>query len=228
VKKLSAVVVALLLALALAGCRGDSERERLPDAKTLLQRSADAMSKVTSLAFDLNIEGELSSFQIKQATGVIRSDGKARANAQLNQGQQLVEYEYVLVDGRSYLKGPTGPFREVPPEITARFFDPTKLLTGERSLANGLAQSREATTEAEDEVAGVETYRIKATVSANRVEGLALLASGRLEETTLWIDRDTNQLVRAQLPFQLGSRDPNVVTVTFSKFNENVEISPPI
>jgi lipoprotein LprG len=221
--------LALIVALSLTGCGGlVGDREKLPEAKTLLQRSADAMSKVSTLAFELNVEGELSSFQVKEAKGVIRSDGKAQANAQLNQGAQLVEYDYVLVDGRSYLKGPTGPFREVPPEITARFFDPTKLLTGEKSLANGLAQSREATTEAADEVAGVETYRIKATVSANRVEGLSLLASGSLNETTLWIDRDTSHLVRAELPFQLGSRDPNLVTVTFSKFNENVEITPPV
>jgi lipoprotein LprG len=222
------VTLVLVAALLLAGCGGGAERKKLPEAKTLLRQSADAMSEVTSLAFDLKIEGELSSFQIKDARGVIRSDGKARANAHLNQGGQIVEYDYVLVDGRSYLKGPTGGFREVPPEITARFFDPTQLLSGDKSLANGLAKSTKAKTEAADEVDGVKTYRVKATVDVNKVEGLSLLASGRLEEVTLWIDRETKQLVKTTLPFQLGSREPNKVTVTFSKFNENVEITPPV
>ena len=222
------VVLAAFAALVLAGCsRGGGSDEELPEARTLLDRSAEAMSQLTSLAFNLSVEGDLSSFQVKDAVGVITADGRAKATAQINQGGQVVEYEYVLADGKSYLKGPTGGFREIPPEIVARFFNPTTLLNGERNLSQGLASSTEAETEDVEEVDGVDAYRIKAKVNPSRIEGLSLLASGRSEEAMLWIDRESNHLVKAVMPFEVGDRE-TTVNVTFSKFNENVEIAPPI
>lgn len=222
---------ALLLAIVvlLAGCGGDSESEKkLPEGEALLNQSAGAMLDVTSVAFKLNVEGPLSAFQVKDATGVITTDGKAQATAQVSQAGRLVEYEYVLVNGKIYLKGATGGFQEVPATIAGRIFNPTALLTGEKSLSKGLAKSRDAKTEAEEEVEDVEAYRVKAKINPADVEGLILLASGSAQEATLWIAKDTSHLVKAVLPFKLGDREETVVTVTFSDFNENVEITPPI
>jgi lipoprotein LprG len=222
---------ALLLSLAflLAGCGGsDADKEKLPEGKALLNQSAGAMLDVTSVAFTLNVEGRLSTFQVKDATGVIRSDGKAKATAQVSQGGRLVEYQYVLVDGKTYLKGATGGFQEVPATIAARIFNPTALLTGEKSLSKGLAKSRNAKTEAEEKVDDVDAYRVKAKINPADVEGLTLLASGSSQEATLWIAKDMSHLVKAVLPFKLTEREETVVTVTFSDFNENVEITPPI
>jgi lipoprotein LprG len=225
VKRLFALLICTIVLL--AGC-GDSEEEKLPEGKALLNQSAGAMLDVTSVAFNLNVEGPLSAFQVKDATGVIRSDGQAKATAQVSQGGRLVEYEYVLVNGKIYLKGATGGFQEVPATIAGRIFNPTALLTGEKSLSKGLAKSRDAKTEAEEEVDGVDAYRVKAKINPADVEGLVLLASGSAQETTLWIAKDTSHLVKAVLPFKLGSREETTVTVTFSDFNENVEITPPI
>jgi len=222
---------ALLLSVTvlLAGCGGsDEERKNLPEGKALLNQSAGAMLDVTSVAFKLNVEGRLTAFQVKDATGVIRSDAKAKATAQVSQGGRLVEYQYVLVDGQIYLKGATGGFQEVPPTIAGRIFNPTALLTGEKSLSQGLAKSRDAKTEAEEDVDGVEAYRVEATVNSADVEGLTLLASGSSQGATLWIAKDTSHLVKAVLPFKVADREETVVTVTFSDFNENVEITPPV
>ena len=217
------------LAVLLAGCGGSSDTgQSLPEGQALLNQSAGAMLDVTSVAFRLDVEGRLSAFQVKDATGVIRSDAKAKATAQVIQGSRLVEYEYVLADGKIYLKGATGGFQEVPPTIAARIFNPTALLTGEKSLSQGLAKSRDAKTEAEERVDGVEAYRVEATVNSADVEGLTLLASGSSQGATLWIAKDTSHLVKAVLPFKVADREETVVTVTFSAFNENVEITPPI
>ena len=217
------------LAVLLAGCGGSSDTgQSLPEGQALLNQSAGAMLDVTSVAFRLDVEGRLSAFQVKDATGVISSDAKAKATAQVIQGSRLVEYEYVLADGKIYLKGATGGFQEVPATIAARIFNPTALLTGEKSLSQGLAKSRDAKTEAEERVDGVEAYRVEATVNSADVEGLTLLASGSSQGATLWIAKDTSHLVKAVLPFKVADREETVVTVTFSAFNENVEITPPI
>ena len=45
----------------------------------------------------------------------------------------------------------------------------------------------------------------------------------------LYIAKDSNRLVKAVLPFESpGDDEQTVVTVTFSKFDENVEITAPV
>lgn len=225
----SAVISLLLLGL-LASCSSDTPSSDLPDGMLLLTASANAMDDVDSLRFALTVEGgRPSNFQITEASGVITSEGAVSAVAQVLQGSTLVEYEYIVAEDTPYLKGPTGGFREVPQAIYSRIFNPTGLLAGERSFPNALRQITEATTEAEERVNGVNTYRIRAGLDPSLVEGLTLLASGREREATLWVATEGRHLVKAEVAFTVpGQDDDTVVTVDLSEFNEPVEIEAPV
>lgn len=214
----------------LGACGGDEPGEDLPNGQNLLNESADALDGVNSLRFVLRVEGgRVSNFSIRDATGAITREGGVTATAQVMQAGQLVEYEYVVVNDTPYLKGPTGGFRPVPQAIYNLVFDPTALLTGERSLPNALRKVRGATTEDTEEVDGVDTYRIKGELDPTLVEGLSLLASGAEGETTIWVDQESKQMVRATVPFTIaGTDDETVITVTLSGFNEPVDIQPPV
>lgn len=188
------------------------------------------MDGVSSLHFVLGVESDRpSNFQITQADGAITREGGVTATAKVLQAGQLVEYEYIVAANVPYLKGPTGGFRQVPEAIYSRIFNPTGLLTGERSLPNALRKVTEATTEDTEEVDGIDTYRVKGNLNPAQVEGLSLLASGSGDEATLWVNQENKQLVRARVPFTIsGQEGETVVTVTLSRFNEPVDIKAPV
>jgi hypothetical protein len=188
------------------------------------------MDEVTTVRFSLQVDADRpANFQITEADGVITAEGGVSATAKVLQAGTLVEYQYVVAGGVPYLKGPTGPFRQVPEAIYSRIFDPSGLLGGERSLPSALREVDEATTEDTEEVEGVPTYRIRADLDPRNVEGLSLLASGAEGETILWVARESKQLVRAQMPFELSGRDEEtLVTVTLSGFNEPADITAPV
>ncbi len=214
----------------LAACSQDKASDSLPDGRSLLTDSSEAMEDVTTVRFHLTVEGDRpSNFQITEADGVITADGGVSATAKVLQAGSLVEYEYVVAGNLPYLKGPTGGFRQVPEAIYNRIFNPTGLLSGERSLPSALREVIEATTEDEEEVDGVAAYRIKGDLDPSDVEGLALLASGAAGEATMWVDRESKELVRARIPFTLsGQEGETVVTVTLSGFNEPADIKAPV
>jgi lipoprotein LprG len=224
------VALAVALSALLAGCSQDRTSDSLPDGRSLLVQSSDAMDEVTSVRFSLRVEADRpSNFQISEADGVITADGGVSAAAKVLQAGTLVEYEYIVAGNVPYLKGPTGGFRQVPEAIYNRIFNPSGLLSGERSLPNALREVTEATTEDTEEVDGVSTYRIKGDLDPRNVEGLSLLASGAEGETTMWVDRESKRLVRASLPFELSGREEKtVVTVTLSGFNEPADIKAPV
>lgn len=224
------VFLALVSILTLAACSKDEPASDLPDGKGLLTESAEALDGVNTVHFVLKVEADRpSNFQITDAEGTITRDGSVSATAKVLQAGTLVEYEYIVVDKIPYLKGPTGGFREVPEAIYSRIFDPTGLLTGERSLPNALRKVDKAETEDTEQIDGVDTYRIRGELDPTRVEGLSLLASGVEGEALIWVDRDTKEMARARVPFTVSGTDgETVVTVSFSRFNEPADIKAPV
>lgn len=221
----------LLTAFALGACSSDEEpASELPEGKGLLTESAEALDGVNTVQFALKVEGDRpSNFQITQADGTITREGSVSATAKVLQAGTLVEYEYIVVNNIPYLKGPTGGFRQVPEAIYSRIFDPTGLLTGERSLPNALREVEKAETEDTEEIDGVDTYRVKGELDPTQVEGLSLLASGTEGEATIWVNQDTKEMVRARVPFTVsGTEGETVVTVTLSRFNEPADIKAPV
>ena len=220
----------LLIAALLGACSEEEPASGLPDGKQLLTESADALDGTDTVAFDLRVEGDRpSNFQITEANGTITREGGVSATAKVLQAGTLVEYEYIVADNVPYLKGPTGGFRQVPEAIYSRIFDPTGLLSGERSLPNALRKVEQATTEDEEEIDGIDTYRVKGDLDPTEVEGLSLLASGVEGEATVWVNKDTKEMVRARVPFTISGEDgETVVTVTLSRFNEPADIKAPV
>jgi lipoprotein LprG len=218
-------VTLVILILALAAC---SRGEPLPPAGSLLDRSGKAMAEVESLRFSLGVDGVLSGFPIKKADGVLNRQGEVSATVTLEQRDRLIEYRFVLVEGTAYLKGPTAGFQPLPPEVAERIYDPSRLLDPEAGLASALAGARGLRTEDTETVDGVESYRVRARVRTDLLEGLSNLEPGQREVTaTLWIAREGSRLVRARVPLRTAGDNEAVITLTFSEFNAPTDIQPP-
>jgi lipoprotein LprG len=101
-------------------------------------------------------------------------------------------------------------------------YDPSAILNPDRGVANVLATAT-GTTEAEETVDGVATYRVKATLDGAAVAALVPGVSGDLQGT-VWVGQNP-QLVHKITFTPTGST--GTVTVAFTDFDEPVTVDPP-
>lgn len=219
-------LLGILLLILLAAC---GERDELPRAKSLLDKGAKAMSEVSSVRFTLDVDGTLSGLQVKEASGAINDRGDATATAQVLVAEQLSEYEVVVAGGTTYLKGPTGGFKPLPPALASRLYDPSRLLHPETGLPKTMSGASDARTEAAEKIAGVQTYRIRANIGTDLMQGLSLISSQQESlPATLWVEQKSGRLVRARVRFKVTrSRKETTLTLGLSDFNKPVSITPP-
>lgn len=224
---LLALLTALVTAL-LTGCGGAAENDPeppppppLPEGSELLADSAAAMRTVTTTRVGVEVQGDLQGLPIRSAQGQLTREGAAKGTATVEQGGQLVETEFVIVDDTLYLRGPTGGFRELPASAAGMIYDPSIILNPDRGVAAFLEQGTAAETEAREQVGGVEAYRVRASFPG---QVLGKLVPGLTQDTTgrLWIATEGSHLVQATFPATGGS-----VTFQFSDFDAPADITPP-
>jgi lipoprotein LprG len=215
------VVVVMLV----AGC----SRTPLPPAGPLLVHSSRSMGDVSSVRFVMDIDGIVAPLTIRSVKGVLSRSGNASGSVTLVLGDNLVENEFVLVGKDLYLRGSTGPYRLVPSEVSGNVYDPKVLLAPDRGLPAVLSGATAAKTEGAERVAGVDTYRIHARVTPELLQGLTKLEAGQSRvPATLWVDEKTGRLIRALVVFRTQFvHEDTRLTLTFSQFNEPVDIKPP-
>jgi lipoprotein LprG len=211
----------------LAACTSSSPAEQLPAASDLLAKSAAAMRTVKTAAIDIQVDQALTSIPVRRATGTLTAAGAAKGTATLAQGSALAEFEFVIVGGDLYLKGPTGAYRKVSLVFAASIYDPSAILNPEKGVARLLSTTADAKTEAKESVNGVDTYRVRANLDQQAVAALVPGITGKVSGL-LWLDASTSRLVKAQLDVPTGNGSATApATVTFSDYDAPVTITPP-
>lgn len=212
-------LLVLLLTLLLVGCSGGGDD--LPPGGELLTRSADAMAAVTTARFALDVEGTLAGFPVQGAQAQLTREGDAAGTVILARGEQVSELEFVLTGGSLYLQGPTGGFQKLPAALASSVYDPSAILDPQRGIPALLRSATGATTEAREEVGGVDAYRVRATFPAPVLSGLV---PGVTADTSglVWIGVENSRLVQAR--FQLPQA---TATVRLSDFDAPADIAPP-
>ncbi|NMH96751.1 LppX_LprAFG lipoprotein [Pseudonocardia acidicola] len=222
--------VAAGLVLLLAGCTGapGPTTAALPAAADLLSRSAAAMKQVRTVGVDIQVDPALSTVPVRAATGSLTAAGDAVGSVTLAQGGTPVEFEFVVVGGKIYLKGPTGGFGPpIPVSLAAGFYDPTVVLDPQRGVARLLATATPGATEAKETVDGVDSYRVPATLAPDAVAALVPGVSGPVKGL-LWIDAATSRLVKAELQVPAGPGSATgPATVQLHDYDAPVSVTAP-
>src|SRR5829696_5289808 len=158
--------LAMVVGLASAACTGDegTPTGTLPDAGGLLRESSQAMAELKTVRFDLAVDGSIPGVAIRSAEGQLTKEGDVKGTAQLVQGDATSEVEFVIVGESLYLKGPTGGFQRLPASFASTVYDPSKILDEQVGLPAMIAGAQQARTEAIEDVAGTQAYRIAVTV----------------------------------------------------------------
>ena len=218
-----ALFAALVIA-ALTSCSAvEEQRLTLPDGTRLLADSATAMRTVTSTRFTIDIQGNVPEIRLRAADGQLTQEGSAKGTAKLSQGTQLVELQFVILGDTLYLRAPTGPVQKLPLSLAGAVYDPSVILNPDRGIVAVLASGREPSTEAREQVDGVDSYRLRVNFPA---QPLNTLVPGPPQDKTgqVWVAVQGSRLVQAQFP---ATDSEGTITVRFSEYDVPVEITAP-
>jgi lipoprotein LprG len=216
----SAVLIISLIIALVTSC-SSGPKANLPDGTTLLADSAKAMRAVTTVHFALEVQGNAPGVQLRAAEGQLTREGAAQGTAKVDEGRQILELGFVIIGQDLYLRPPTGPVQKLPLSFAGSVYDPSVILNPDRGIAAVLASGTGATTEAREQVDGVDTYRIQAKFPA---QPLGTLVPGLATDKTseVWIAVQGSRLIKAQFPTTYGTD-----TGHFSGFDAQVQITPP-
>lgn len=218
---LVALFVALVIALLTSCTAAQEQKASLPDGAQLLTDSAAAMRTVTTTHFTVDVQGNAPEIPFQSADGRLTREGSAKGTVKRNQGGQIVELEIVVVGDKLYLRGATGPFLKLPASSLSAFYDPRAILKPDGGIASVIASGTGATSEAREQVDGVDSYRLRVTFPA---QPLGTLVPGPAQDRTgqVWVAVVGSRLVQARFPTTDGT-----ITVHFSEFDAPVEITAP-
>lgn len=222
-----ALLTTMLTAL-VAGCTGGSGTASLPAANGLLTTASASMRAVTSVHFNLMVNGTLSSVPVQSADGDLNSQGQAKGTAKITELGQLIQVDFVLVGGELYLKGLTGGYQKIPATLAGRIFNPGVILDPNHGIAAVLSGLGNPKTEAAEQVNGTQTYRISGTVNKSVVSGLIPGINSDVP-TKVWVTTDAKHLpVKAEftVPGADGAQGATV-DVTISNVNAPVSVTAP-
>lgn len=219
--RLVALFAVLVIALVTSCGGGGEQKTTLPDGTRLLADSAAAMRTVTTIHFTIAVQGNVSGVPLRYADGQLTREGSAKGTARVDQGGQLVQHEFVIIGNTLYLREPTGSFQKLPSSVAGAVYDPSVILNPDRGIAAVLASGRNATTEAHEPLAGVDTYRLRVTFPQ---QSLSTLVPGLSKDTTgqVWIAAQGSRLVEAQFRETDGT-----ISVHFSDYDAPVTINAP-
>jgi lipoprotein LprG len=214
--------MSLIIALVTA-CGGASST--LPAGATVLADSAKAMRTVKTTHFAVDVQGNSPQIQVKSAKGQLTREGSAKGTVNVDFGRQLVELQIVIIGDRLYISGlPGSGVQQMPASFLNNYFDPRSMLDPDHGIAAVLASGKDASTEAREQVDGVDSYRVGVTFPAQPlttlVPGLGLVPD---KATDVWIAVQGSRLVKAEFPTASGS-----IIAHLSDYDTPAQITPPV
>ena len=220
---LSAALIMSLITVLVTACGGSSGGAgTLPAGAVVLADSAKAMRTVNTTRFTLSVQGDTPGIQLRSANGQLTRDGSAKGTANVDQGRQLLELQFVIIGQDLYLRPPTGGIQKLPLSFAGAVYDPSAILNPDKGISAALASGKDATTEAREQVDGVDTYRLQVTFPA---QPLGSLVPGLAADKTsdIWVAVQGSRLIKAEFPTTTGN-----VTAQFSDYDAPAQITPPV
>lgn len=226
----------ILLVISLAGvaCSSGEASEptvELPTAEIALENALTAMASVPQFQFELtHPEGKTSlpgGLELRRADGSVITPERLEVAAEADLGRVFVKIDAIVIEGRTWMTNPvTGNWAEIAPEDSPfSFLDPVLLVT------NILAQTMEPTYPPEGGLADGNRIRLNGKVASEAWRPLVgTIVPGEMLDVALTLDASSFRLVGAVLTGRLqpGDEDSFTRRLTFSGFDANLSIEPPL
>ncbi len=196
------------------------------DASALLKESAAATKDIQSAHFTLKVNGSISGLSVHTAEGDLTKAGAAKGKVNMELLGNLFEGEFVLVDNSIYIKGPTGPYQQLPASLISSVYDPGAILNPDKGIPKILASVQNPKFDGTETVDGQATNKVSGRASKDVVSSI-VPGVGTDVDITFWLRQDNKQPVKAEAKLPGSDGKTASVEVTLSDVDKPVTITKP-
>lgn len=226
----------------LAACGGESppepteaaSPEPTATAADLLERASLRLADTTAAHYQLTITGDTfldatNTIRLLDAQGDLLRPDRVYSSFRAEVVGRTITLQLITVGDQSWTTDIlTGEWVESPMEFA---YSPSVLFDNQRGIGPVMDRVTEAERLDDTEISGRPAHHIRAGVDQETIGPLtSYLLKGPIVTVDLWIDRETDDLLRATLsqPATDDGTDPITWTLDLSKHGEEVSIEPPI
>lgn len=228
--------VAVATSAVLAGCGSEPESGPADTATPteILAAASSRLAETTSVHFTLSVAGDSfvdsgKTIRLLGAEGDLVRPDRVRTTFQAEVLGRAVSLQLITIGEQSWTTNIlTGEWGTAPLEFSYR---PDILFSTQEGIGPVMGRVEHVTRAPDDEVAGRPVYHLTARVDQSVVGPLTYYTiTGSPVTVDLWIDRESDDLLRAQLsePPREEGADPAVWTLELSHHDEAVAIEPPL
>ena len=231
--------VAFAALLTLAGCGGEPEPAPTPVAETvtpqeILEAASTRLAETRSVHFTLDVAGDTfidssKTIRLLGAEGDLVRPDRVQTTFQAEVLGRAVSLQLITIGEQSWTTNIlTGEWGSAPLEFS---YQPDVLFSTQDGIGPVMGRVKDVTRAADEQINGRDAYHVQAEVDESIVGPLTYYTiKGSPVTADLWIDRETNDLLRAQLaePSREDGSEPAVWTLDLSHHGQPVEIEPPV
>lgn len=228
----------ICLLLALGGCGSTQPGTAVPEPtatpEEILIRASERLAETTSAHFKLEVEGETfvdtsRSIRLVGAEGDLVRPDQVHTTFQAEVIGRTISLQLITVGEDSWTTNLlTGEWEPAPIEFAYR---PDILFSTQDGIGPVMGRVEDVERLEDEEIDGRPVFHLHAEVDQEIVGPLTYYSvNGSPVSVDLWIDRETNDLLRARMSEPPGPERPNpaVWTLDLSHHGEEFVIEPPI
>lgn len=203
-------------------------------AVALLERASRRLAETVTVRFDLAVDGETAldadgSILLREAEGELQRPDRVRASFRAQVLGQNVTLQLITVGDETWTTDLlTGSWQPAPAEFAYR---PSVLFDEQEGIGPVMGRVTRAEQLEDEEVDGRDAYRVRAEVAEEVIGPLTYETMvGSPVTVDLWIDRETDDLLRAELsePPSEAKADPATWTLRLFDHGDEVSIEAPV
>jgi hypothetical protein len=231
-------ILAASVTLVLMGCSGTEQPEASPTAtptpSDILKLASRRLAETQTVHFALDVTGETyvdtaKTIRLLAAEGDLQRPDRVSTTFQAQVLGRAITVQLITIGKESWTTNIlTGEWSKAPLEFAYR---PDVLFSTQNGIGPVMGRVKDVTRLSDEQIAGRSCYHLQAHADQSLVGPLTYYTlKGDPVTVDLWIDRETNDLLRARMaePPDPNRPHPAVWTLDLSHHGEAISIEPPV
>ncbi|MBN1201486.1 MAG: LppX_LprAFG lipoprotein [Anaerolineae bacterium] len=240
------ILLVVLAALVVTGCKDDNDDDKLPEARPLLDKAAKTIQDAETFGMELDVSGypvEIATgdtfsldfpLVFKYAKGVFVAPDRLQATVEFSVGDAGMTADLIAIGDDQYIRSDILTLGRWLKEEIIGGFSPASLVAEEGGIAAALQSVSDLKMVGKEDLDGLDVYHLSGKIDAANVYaltfGLIGTRSGQLD-IDVYVLTDDERVERIvlhePLPEGVEDQDPTTWTITVPNYNEPYTIDAP-